>query len=173
MKYTLRLLACVLCAVLLLSAVACDSGSWRDDLTAESLSVTLKSALTAQGGWSTVSGEYISPSSWGEDYAEYLALVSDYTIVISAESDMNVDELGIFRVKDAKDAAKIKSFAEAYLTAHKLRMAPLLESYNQAELPKLDCAEVTVCGNYVLYTILNAEDTATAHAAFEKALKAE
>ncbi len=173
MKYTLRLLACALCALILFSAVACDGGSWRDDLTAESLSVTVKSALPANDGWSTVSGEYISPSAWGEDYADYLALVSDYTIVISAESDMNVDEMGIFRVKDAGDAAKLKSFAENYLTAHKLRMAPLLESYNQAELPKLECAEVTVCGSYVLYTILNAEDTAAAHEAFEKALKAE
>ena len=171
MKISLRLLACALCALFLLSAVACDGGNWRDDLTAESLSITVKAAIPAEDGWNTVSGAYISPSSWGEDYADYLALVSDYTIVISAESDMNVDEMGIFHVKDAGDAAKIKSFAESYLTAYKLRMAPLLESYNQAELPKLECAEVKVCGSYVLYTVLSAEDTAAAQNAFEKALE--
>ncbi len=171
---TLRLILCALCATLLLCAVtACDGGNWKDDLTAASLATTVKAALPAEEGWDTVSDDYISPSAWGEDYADYMALVTDHTITISAESDMNVDELGVFHVKNAKDAAKIKDFAEKYLEAKKLRMAPLLESYNQAELPKLDCAEVTVCGNYVLYTILNAEDTTAAHEAFEKALRAE
>ena len=175
MKHTSRLLLCTLCALILLFTItACDSsGNWKDDLTAASLTTTVKAALPAGDGWDTVSDDYVSPSAWGEDYADYLALVSDYSITVSAESDMNVDEMGVFRVKDAKDAAKIKSFAEKYLEAKKLRMAPLLESYNQAELPKLDCAEVTVCGSYVLYTILNAEDTTAAHGAFEKALKAE
>ena len=174
MKKILRSTLCLLCVALLLCAVSCDNGGdWKDDLTSASLSTTVKSAFASEDGWETVSSDYISPSAWGEDYADYLELVSDYVITISAESDMNVDELGVFRVKNAKDADRIKAFAEKYLEAKKLRMAPLLESYNQAELPKLDCAEVTVCGNYVLYTILNAEDTATAHAAFEKALKAE
>ena len=175
MKYTLRLVLCALCAILLLcSATACDGGgNWKDDLTSASLSTTVKTALPAGDGWNTVSDDYISPSAWGEDYADYLALVTDYVITISAESDMNVDEIGVFHVKNAKDASKIKDFAEKYLEAKKLRMAPLLESYNQAELPKLDCAEVTVCGNYILYTILNAEDTTVAHSAFEKALKTE
>ena len=175
MKKTLRVLCCALCAILLLCAVtACDNGgNWRSDLTSASLAATVKAALPAGDGWDSVSDDYISPSAWGEDYADYMALVSDHTITISAESDMNVDELGVFHVKDAKDASKIKAFAQKYLEAKKLRMAPLLESYNQAELPKLDCAEVTVCGNYVLYTILSAEDTTAAHSAFEKALKAE
>ena len=174
-KHTLRILLCALCAtLLLLSCAACDdSGNWKDDLTSASLATTVKTALPAGDGWDTVSDDYVSPSAWGEDYADYLELVSDYVITISAESDMNVDELGVFHVKNAKDADRIKAFAEKYLEAKKLRMAPLLESYNQAELPKLDCAEVTVCGNYVLYTILNAEDTTAAHSAFEKALKAE
>ncbi len=175
MKHTTRILLCALCAVLLIASLAaCDNGgNWKDDLTSASLSTTVKAALPAGDGWDTVSDDYVSPSAWGEDYADYLALVTDYVITISAESDMNVDEMGVFHVKNAKDATKIKDFAEKYLEAKKLRMAPLLESYNQAELPKLDCAEVTVCGNYVLYTILNAEDTTAAHGAFEKALRAE
>lgn len=175
MKHIRTFILTALCAILLLiSTTACDGGgNWKDDLTAASLTTTVKSSLSAGDGWDTVSDDYVSPSAWGEDYSDYLSLVSDYNITISAESDMNVDEVGIFHVKNAKDAAKIKSFVEKYLEAKKLRMAPLLESYNQAELPKLDCAEVTICGNYVLYTILNAEDTAAAHEAFEKALKAE
>ena len=102
-----------------------------------------------------------------------MAKVEDHRITVSAESDMNVDEWGIFRLKNAKDAASFKSFVQTYLEGKQLRMKPLLESYNQAELPKLDCAKVTVCGSYVFYTILNAEDTATAHKAFEDALRVE
>ena len=173
MKSIFRLCICALCALLLLSATACDSasGNWRDDLTSAALNDTIQAALPAEDGWEGVSDDYISPSAWGEDYADYLALVVDHTITVSAESDMNVDEIGIFRAKNAKDAAKLKKFAESYLQATKLRMAPLLESYNQAELPKLDCADVKVCGSYVLYTILSAEDTAAAQSAFEKALQ--
>ncbi|MBE6652596.1 MAG: DUF4358 domain-containing protein [Ruminococcaceae bacterium] len=172
MKKILRSTLCLLCVALLLCAVSCDNGGdWKDDLTSASLSTTVKSAFASEDGWETVSSDYISPSAWGEDYADYLALVVDHTITVSAESDMNVDEIGIFRAKNAKDAAKLKKFAESYLQATKLRMAPLLESYNQAELPKLDCADVKVCGNYVLYTILSAEDTAAAQSAFEKALQ--
>ena len=173
MKSILRMLSCALCAtLLLLSVVACDTGSnWRDDLSAVSVSNSVKAALPAEDGWEAVSDDYISPSAWGESYADYLALVADHSITLSAESDMNVDEWGVFRLKDAKDAASFKSFVEDYLEAKKLRMTPLLESYNQPELPKLDCAEVTVCGVYVFYTILDAEDTTLAHAAFEKAVK--
>lgn len=173
MKSILRLCICALCAVLLLSAAACDSasGSWRDDLTAAAVSDTVKAAIPAEDGWEGVSDDYISPSAWGEDYADYMALVEDHCITLSAESDMNVDEWGVFRLKNAKDASKFKDFVSTYLEAKALRMKPLLESYNQPELPKLDCAEVTVCGTYVFYTILDAEDTTTAHAAFEKAVK--
>ena len=174
MKHLRRLALLTLCALLLmLPLTACESTNWKDDLTAASLTATVKSSLPAGDGWETVSDDYVSPSAWGEDYADYLSLVTDYVITVSAESDMNVDEMGIFHAGSAKDAAKIKSFAEKYLEGKKLRMAPLLESYNQAELPKLDCAKVTVCGNYVLYTILSAENTTAAHTAFETALKGE
>ena len=176
MKSIFRLCICALCALLLLSVTACDSasGNWRDDLTSAALNDTIQAALPAEDGWEGVSDDYISPSAWGEDYADYLALVADHCITLSAESDMNVDEWGIFRLKNAKDAAEFRAFVSTYLEAKALRMKPLLESYNQPELPKLDCAEVTVCGTYVFYTILDAEDTAIAHSAFEKAVaKAE
>ena len=156
---------------MLLSCVSCEGSQvWRDDLSVSALSTEILDALPVEDGWDVVSDDYISPSAWGEDFADYLELVSDHRITVSAESDMNVDEIGIFYVKNAKDANQIKKFVERYLEANKLRMTPLLESYNQDELPKLDCADVSVCGNYVLYTILNASDTTTAHSTFEKTL---
>ena len=172
MKHTLRALLCLLLALTLtLPLTACDGGKFRDDLTALSLTDSITAALPAGDGWRAVSENYISPSSWGEDYADYLAKVAEYRIVVSENSDMNVDEVGVFLCKSEKDARAVKEFCESYIAAKTLQMKPLLESYNPDELPKLDCAKVTVCGSYVFYTILNAEDTATAHKAFEDALR--
>lgn len=174
MKYTTRFLISLLALLVLISAFSsCDGGSWRNDVSAADLSRQVEAALPAGDGFEAVSDSFISASSWGEDYADSMKLVTEYRIFVSANSDMNVDEVGIFRTESAKDAAKIKSFVEKYLEAKKLRMTPLLESYNQAELPKLDCSDVTVGGNYVLYTILNSTDTTTAHSTFEKALQTE
>ena len=171
MKHTLRVLLTLLLALAMaLPLVACNGGSYRDDLTAAQLTDDITAALPAGDGWRQVSDSYISPSSWGEDYADYLAKVADYRILVSENSDMNVDEVGVFVCKSAQDAKAVKKFAENYLAAKALQLKPLLESYNPDELPKLDNATVTVMGRYVVYTILSTADTATAGSAAEKAL---
>ena len=171
MKYTLRTLLCLLLALCLaLPMTACDSGTWRDDLTAAQLSNSVTSALPAEDGWRQVSENYVSPSSWGEDYADYLEKVAEYRIVVSENSDMNIDEVGVFLCKSEKDAKAVKEFCENYLNAKALQLKPLLESYNPDELPKLDYATVNVMGRYVMYSILNSADTTAAGSAMEKAL---
>ena len=171
MKHTLRALLCLLLALTLtLPLTACDGGKFRDDLTALSLTDSVTAALPAGDGWRAVSENYISPSSWGEDYADYLAKVAEYRIVVSENSDMNVDEVGVFLCKSEKDAKAVKEFCESYIAAKTLQMKPLLESYNPDELPKLDCATVNVMGRYVMYTILSSADTTAAGSAMEKAL---
>lgn len=171
MKYTLRTLLCLLLALCLaLPLAACDGGTWRDDLTAAQLSNSVTAALPAGDGWRQVSENYVSPSSWGEDYADYLEKVAEYRIVVSENSDMNIDEVGVFLCKSEKDAKAVKEFCENYLNAKALQLKPLLESYNPDELPKLDYATVNVMGRYVMYSILNSADTTAAGSAMEKAL---
>ena len=171
MKYTLRALICLLLALCMtLPMTACDSGSWRDDLTASQACNAVTDALPTGDGWRQVSENYISPSSWGEDYADYLDKVTEYRIVVSENSDMNIDEIGVFLCKSEKDAKAVKTFCESYLTAKALQLKPLLESYNPDELPKLDYAAVKVTGRYVMYSILSSADTASAASALEKAL---
>ena len=170
MKCTRILLSLLLALTLILPLAACNNRSWRDDVTAADLSQSITAALPAGDGWRQVSDGYISPSSWGEDYADYLAKVSEYRIVVSENSDMNIDEVGVFVCKTEKDTKTVKSFAENYLAAKTLQMTPLLKSYNPDELPKLDNATVTVMGRYVVYTILGSADTTTAGSAMEKAL---
>ena len=171
MKYTLRVLLCLLLALCLaLPLTACDGGNFRDDLTAAQVCNAVTNALPAEDGWRQVSENYISPSSWGEDYTDYLAKVTEYRIAVSENSDMNIDEVGVFLCKSEKDAKAVKEFCEDYLDAKTLQLKPLLESYNPDELPKLDYATVNVMGRYVMYTILSSADTTAAGSAMEKAL---
>ena len=174
MKYTLRALICLLLALsAILSFTACDGGSWRDDRTAAEVCDAVTASLSATDGWRQVSENYISASAWGEDYADYMAKVTEYRIVVSENSDMNIDEVGIFRCKSEKDAKAVGQFAENFLATKKLQMTSLLESYNPAELPKLDYATVNVMGCYVMYTVLGSADTTVAGSALEKALTPE
>ncbi|MBO5511587.1 MAG: DUF4358 domain-containing protein [Clostridia bacterium] len=171
MKYTLRARLCLLLALCLaLPLTACDGGSFRDDLTAAQVCDAVTAALSAEDGWRQVSENYISPSSWGEDYADYLEMVAEYRIVVSENSEINIDEVGVFLCKSEKDAKAVKTFCENYLAAKALQMKRLLESYNPDELPKLDYATVNVMGRYVMYSILSSADTTAAGSAMEKAL---
>ena len=171
MKYTLRALLCLLLALTLtLPLASCDSDKYRDDLTAAQLSNSVIDAIPSEDGWRQVSDKYISASSWGEDYADYLEKVTEYRIMIADDDSNNVNEVGVFLCKSEKDAKAIKTFCENYLAAKTLQLKPLLESYNVAELPKLDYATVNVMGRYVMYTILSSADTTTAGSAMEKAL---
>ena len=171
MKYTLRALLCLLLALCTtLPMVSCDGGNWRDDLTAAQICDSVITAVPSEDGWRAVSDKYVSPSSWGEDYADYLEKVAEYRIVVSQNSEMNIDEVGVFLCKSEKDAKAVKTFCENYLAAKALQMKHLLESYNPDELPKLDYATVNVMGCYVLYTILDSANTTAAGSALEKAL---
>ena len=171
MKHTLHAVICLILSLfLLLPLTACDGGSYRNDLTAAEVCDAVTNALPAGDGWRQVSDQYISASSWGDDYADYMKKVAEYRIVVSENSDMNIDEVGVFKCNSEKDAKAIKEFAQNYLTAKVLQLTPLLESYNTAELPKLENVTVNVMGCYVMYTILGSADTTTAGSAMEKAL---
>ena len=112
MKYTRILLSMLLALTLILPLASCDGGNYRDDLTAAQLTDSITAALPAGDGWRQVSNAYISPSSWGEDYADYLAKVDEYRILVSENSDSNMDEVGVFLCKTEKDAKSIKEFAQ-------------------------------------------------------------
>lgn len=171
MKYTLRALLCLLLALsMTLPMAACDSGSWRNDLTAAQVCDSVVSAIPLEDGWRAVSDKYISPSSWGEDYTDYLEKVAEYRIMIAEDESRNINEVGVFRCKSEEDAKAVKEFCENYLNAKALQLKPLLETYNPTEITKLDYATVNVIGRYVMYSILNSSDTTTAGSALEKAL---
>lgn len=171
MKHTVRraLIGVLLFALLCPILAACDGG-YRVDLTSSEVMASVKATLPAGDGYRVAGDGFINASDWGADYQKLIDALIDRQILLSESSDTNIDEVGILRCQNAKIADDARSIVEDYLAAKKLRLTPLLESYNPNEIPKLDNARVTVCGPYILYTILSAEETGEAHEAFRSAL---
>ncbi len=151
----------------------------RDDISADALMQTVLGSLTdagrsAKDGYVPVGEHYINESMWGEDYGALSEALDDYAVCLSDHADTNIDEIGVFHVKEDYDPVEIADIARNYLRAQCLRYHSLLEAYNPAELPKADAGgDVIICGQYVLYTLLDAAATAKVQASFKRALTAD
>ncbi len=159
--------------IFLLSLAACGTTreGYRTDLAAEPLMSALTAAVSSDAGYIPAPDGFVNASAFGAEHASLLAAVDEYAIRISDRSDMNIDELGIFRVKEGYDPQAVAAITEAYLRAQQLRYRDLLAAYNPAELPKAENGRVTVCGRYVLYTLLDNTATAAAQDAFVALLR--
>jgi hypothetical protein len=93
---------------------------------------------------------------------------ADYVVKINAKG-VNIDEYGVFKAAAEKDVEAVKAAAEGYL---QFRLDTWMREYMPEELPKLENAQVKVCGSYVLYAILSEDAAQAAFDAFEAALKA-
>lgn len=167
----LLLLSLALCMILT-AFTACYGSKYRDDLTSAQVMEQIKTAIPSEEGYRQVSDAYISASTWGDQYTVLLENVHDYCIIVSEKSDVNIDEVGVFHVKDSAKVEQLKAIIETYVEGQALRFRDLLASYNPDELPKLEEAEVEVCGNYIYYSILSEARTELAENAFEAALTA-
>lgn len=158
-------IALLLCSILIISALAAcgSSASYRDDVPAADIATAVDAVLATGANMSTLSDTYITGSMQlsVEDYADYCAKI--------ASKGITVNEYGIFKGTDENHAKTIQSELEAYL---QMRLDSWMPEYMPEELPKLENAEVKVCGTYVMYAILSDEERAAAFAAFENALKA-
>lgn len=157
--------------MILTALVSCGGDKYRDDLTSAQVMETIKAAIPSEEGYRQVSENYISASMWGENYTVLLENVSDYCIIVSEKSDVNVDEVGVFHVKDKAKVPELKTIVETYVKGQVECLGDLLESYNPGELPKLEEAEVEVRGNYIYYSILSEDRTDDAEDAFETLLE--
>ena len=169
-----RILPLLLAVLMLLSVfTSCNGTKYKDDLTSAQVMESIKTAIPSEEGYRQVSDAYISASTWGDNYQTLLSNVHDYHIIVSEQSDINIDEVGVFHVKDSAKIDELKAVVETYVEGQALRYRDLLVSYNPDELPKLDEITVWVCGNYIYYSILSEARTTAAKAAFETTLKTE
>lgn len=166
-----RIITFTLTILMILTALVSCGDKYRDDLTSAQVMDTIKAAIPSEEGYRQVSDGYISASMWGDQYTVLLENTVDHCIIVSEKSDMNIDEVGVFHVKDGVNIQELKAIVEAYVEGQALRFRDLLISYNPDELPKLDEAEVEVCGNYIYYSILSEARTEAAENAFEGAIE--
>ena len=90
----------------------------------------------------------------------------EYSVKINSMGT-NVDEYGLFKAKDEKEAAALAADVQSYLDE---RLSTWMDEYMPEEKPKLENAKVKVMGSYVIYCILSEADAATAMATFESCL---
>ncbi len=166
-RRSLGLLLLLSCLIPVLSACG---GSYRNDLTAPEVMASVEAALPVGDGYRAAGEDFITASEWGDEYTTLLDMLAEHRILLSERSDSNVDEIGILHIKSDGDMREAKAIVEAYVSAKQLRLKSLLEAYNPDELPKVENGKVTVCGQYILYTILGDSETTQAHEAFKTAL---
>lgn len=161
-----KLIAALLILAALLSLCACSSGGKETvEYKTDAAVADIADAVTAvNSGWNfaAMNESYIS-GAMKIDVSEY----ADYIVNMNALGT-NVDEYGIFKAKDEASVASVKEDAENYL---QFRLDTWMEEYMPEEKPKLENAEIKVCGLYVMYAILDDTSKADAFAAFEAALK--
>ena len=166
---TLTLLLALTLILLPLTACGGDKTAYRDDMSADSLSDTVLALIPVEGGYDMLEGET------GENFLKYYFdfdgryTIDTYAVAASAASS-DVNEYGIIHVNDPKQVAEVEKLAKAYLENQRDFLSTFVNTYNAAEMAKLESAAVRVFGNYVVFTLLSEADTEAVMSAVEQAL---
>jgi hypothetical protein len=97
------------------------------------------------------------------------ATIDGYAVASSSIST-DINEYGIIHLSDPEQVAEIERMAQVYVENQRDFLSTFLNTYNEAEMAKLEEMQVRVFGNYVVYTILSANDTAAVMNAIEEKL---
>ena len=146
MRRFIKILPICLCAVLL---AACSSREYRNDISCREL---CENAV-----------EYVDD---GLEYAEYgesqlkyefgdaARGAEEHCILYSVKVD-DINEVGVFLAEDEKSAKNIAEDCKEYIEDMRENKRAFISSYAPDQMPKLDKSEVWICGNYVIYTVLD------------------
>ena len=159
MKRSLRAISAALCALLLLGLLAA-CGSGEAEVPVSQITSAVSAALGKSDSMAASDGMFLGlTGTEASELGEYEILVNRY--------GANIDEYGVFKLKNAKEAKSFQTTAEAYLAR---RLEVWMEEYMPEEKPKLERAEVRVNGKYVIYCILSDADKTAAFDAFASQL---
>ena len=165
-----KLLTVALLLALCLCAVACATApTYADHVSAESVALAALNAIDTSADY--IDGTANNYPFYFEDTAAH-ACINDRAMMYHKE-DKNVNELGVLRLTSTKDADTVQKAAEDYLAGQCDYLRGFAQNYSPADMDKIDTADVTVIGSYVVYYILSPEDEAAALDAVRAALAAE
>ena len=165
-------LECLLALTLALTLVlsSCGQDSYTTMLSADKVADKLLEVLS--GRYHGADADYISESRFGANYRDLTEKCYDHIILLSDDEETNIDQIGVFHVINKSDVSGVADAVTSFVEAEKLRLRDLLTSYNPGELPKLEQAQVKVCGTYVFYSFLSEAETSAAITALEQTLRA-
>ena len=161
-----RITSFLIALILTLSLAACGAkgDTYRDDVSVGTLSDAIEAKIPVTGGYIFSEADFLTYYFNGNTAIDAFAIAS------SAESS-DVNEYGILHVNDPAQVQEVAEMAEVYLSNQRDFLSTFVNTYNAAEMAKLEAMRVEVYGNYVIFTILSEADTATVFAAAEDMLK--
>ncbi len=167
-----KIFPCLLALTLALTLVlsGCGQDSYTTTLSADKVADKLLEVLS--GRYHGADADYISESRFGANYRDLTEKCYDHIILLSDDEETNIDQIGVFHVINKSDVSGVADAVTSFVEAEKLRLRDLLTSYNPGELPKLEQAQVKVCGTYVFYSFLSEAETSAAITALEQTLRA-
>lgn len=159
-----KLLTLTIACLLTLSLAACGKTvAYKDDVSATAISESVSAKIPVDGGYDFSDADFLTY------YFEGNTAIDDFVIAASSVSS-NVNEYGILHVNDIEQVADVEELAQVYLSNQRDFLSTFLNTYNAAEMAKLESMQVRVFGNYVVYTILSEADTQTVMTAIEEIL---
>ncbi len=167
MKFTAKKITCILAALVfaLTALTSCggDKTAYKNDVSVGTVCDTIEATVPATEGYNSADSDYLNFYFEGAD-----ALLDGYEIRY-AKASTNINEFGVFKVKDGQ-AAALKTLCESYLSLMLDRWVANAD-YIESEYPKMSEAQVKIFGNYVVYTILTKSDQTAVFTAVEGLLK--
>ncbi|MBO7176609.1 MAG: DUF4358 domain-containing protein [Clostridia bacterium] len=150
-KIAISLAACLLA----FSLCACTKTvAYKDDVSAAAISESITAKIPVDGGYDFSDADFLTY------YFEGNTAIDDFVIAASSASS-DVNEYGILHVNDIEKVAEIDELAQVYLSNQRDFLSTFVNTYNAAEMAKLESMQVRVFGNYVVFTILSEADTET------------
>ena len=161
MRRYIKILSICLCAF---SLVACTAKEYRTDihcreLCDETVEYVNDGLEYAEYGESQLKYEFGDAARGAEEYC----------ILYSVKVE-DINEIGVFFAKDEQNVKAIAEDCKKYIDDMKENKRAFISSYAPDQLPKLDKAEVRICGNYVMYAVLDPKDSELAYNQIKKRL---
>lgn len=153
----------LLCSALAFTACDSDNVKIKDDVAISALVAAAKGQIPNDEGYVSVDSDYF------EFNFEALPAFKEADVFIASNSSANLNEVGIFHFSSADDAKNGEQSVKNYLAAKDESFRNSI-NYTPNEYPKIENAKTKVIGNYVVYTILTAEDGAKVIDAIEAQL---
>ncbi len=157
-----RMLFCLFLCFLMLTSVSC-AGHYADTLSTADLCDKMLSVLDADTVY------LLDAADQTNDFFPLPSYVDDHAVRYARDTG-NLDEFGVYHVTEGHAKELQQMLSERYLAASYAANRDWYDSYIPAETPKLRDAEVRIFGNYVVYTILDADDRARVFDAVEEVL---